>query len=754
MFELLFKYPTTVFSKGDLLLLGRWPAWVLVALCIVSAAAIGALIFRVARGRTDSRLSGFRPAAIWLMESAIVVLVLLLLWQPAISIATLKPQQNIVAVLIDDSRSMALQEDGATRRDQAIKALEGGLLAGLREKFQVRLYRTGPRIERIEKLDQLQSSFPATRLGDSLKMAVQEASNLPIGAMVLVSDGADNQGGIDLETIAEIKRQRIPVHTIGIGREQMSRDLEIAEVQTQPRALADSRLTAQVTLRQRGYSGERARIVLRDGSKILASQDVVLKKDGVLQTEAVLFNAGLAGARNLNVSVEGLSGEQNLKNNSVTRLINVESAEPRILYIEGEPRWEYKFIRRAIGEDRSLRLVSMVRTTQNKIYFQGVDNSKEHEEGFPAKVEELFKYQGLIIGNVEVNYFTTLQQELIRQFVDRRGGGVLFLGGRAALDEGGWQNSPLAEILPAYLTARKGTFQREPATVELTPAGRDSLTCRLEDNPERNIERWRKMPYLADFQEVGQVKPGAVTLLEAQRSSGGKMPLLVTQNYGRGRTAIFATGGSWRWQMQQPLADRTHEMFWQQLLRWLVADTQGRLVASTPRPVLSDETRVVLRAEVRDRNYLPTADARVEARVQGPKGFAEVVEMQPDPLEPGVYTAQLNADAAGGYIAEIAAKRGAEEIGRDMLMFHREDGVAENFRVEQNRELLEKLSEQTGGRYWKPAEVSKLGRDISYSEAGITTREIKDLWNMPVIFLAVFGLKAGEWLLRRKWGAV
>jgi uncharacterized membrane protein len=688
------------------------------------------------------------------LESMLVILVLLLLWQPAVSIATLKPQQNVVAVLVDDSGSMAIDEGGSTRRAQAIKALDGGLLAGLREKFQVRLYRIGPRIERIENLEQLHSSFPATRIGDSLKMAVQEASSLPIGAIVLVSDGADNQGGIDLETIGEVKRHRIPIHTVGIGREQMSRDVEIADVHTQPRALADSRLTAQVTLRQHGYSGERARLVVRDAAKILASQEITLKKDDAVQTESLLFNAGLAGARNLTVSVEGLSGEQNLKNNAVTRLINVEAAEPRILYIEGEPRWEFKFIRRAIGEDRSLHLVTMLRTTQNKIYRQGGENAKELEDGFPAKVEDLFRYQGIIIGNVEANYFTPLQQELIRQFVDRRGGGVLFLGGRATLDDGGWNNSLVAEIMPVVLTARKGTFQRDPANLELTPQGRDSLICRLEDNADRNVERWRKMPNLADYQDPGQPKLGAVTLLEAVRSSGGKLPLLVTQNYGRGRTAVFATSGSWRWQMQQPLADRTHEIFWQQLLRWLVSDTQGRLVAATPRPVLSDETRVVLRAEVRDRNYLPMADARVEARIQGPNGLAEIVELQPESLEPGVYTAQWNAGPSGGYLAEIAAKRGAEEIGRDMLMFRREDGVAENFRVEQNRELLEKLSEQTGGRYWKPSEVAKLGRDISYSEAGITTREIKDLWNMPVVFLLIVGLKTAEWILRRKWGAV
>ena len=106
------------------------------------------------------------------------------------------------------------------------------------------------------------------------------------------------------------------------------------------------------------------------------------------------------------------------------------------------------------------------------------------------------------------------------------------------------------------------------------------------------------------------------------------------------------------------------------------------------------------------------------------------------------------------FVAEVVASRGEKEIGRDVLAFRREDGVAENFRAEQNRELLEKLSSQTGGRYYEPEQVSTLGEEISYSEAGITLRETKDLWNMPVIFLMLILLKAAEWLLRRKWGVV
>ncbi|HBY62574.1 MAG TPA: hypothetical protein DEH78_22360 [Solibacterales bacterium] len=434
-------------------------------------------------------------------------------------------------------------------------------------------------------------------------------------------------------------------------------------------------------------------------------------------------------------------------------MVNVEAKKPRVLYLEGEPRWEFKFIRRAIEEDRSLDLVTILRTTQNKIYRQGIRDAKELEQGFPARPEELFAFDGLIIGNVEASYLTPAQHELVKLFADRRGGGVLFLGGRAALGDGGYGKSGLAELLPVTLPASAGTFEREQARAELTSAGRDSIVCRLLEDPQKNADRWKLMPKIADLQEVGAPKAGAVVLLEADRD-GRRSPLLVTQNYGRGRVAVFATGGSWRWQMSQESSDQSHEIFWQQMQRWLVSETPGRVVASTPRQVLEDEPRVPLRAEIRDKSYQPVSDARVEARVAGPGGFSQVVELRPDPLAPGVYVGELTTEKGGSYLAEFAARRGEEELGRDVMTFLRQDGVAENFRAEQNRDLLEKLAETTGGRYWKPSDLAALPEQVSYSEAGITIQEARDLWDMPIVFLLLLTIRAAEWLLRRKWGVV
>ena len=755
MFQLLFKYPASIFSKGNFVLLGSWPRWALLLLVIAASAGLAFLI-RSRLPQAAGVLRNWRAGIIWLLQSSMIAVLLILLWQPAIMVAQLKPQQNIIAVVVDDSRSMSLPDNtngGGTREADAVKVLQDGTLAALQKNFQVRLYRLDSGLNRISDVKELQSSAPATHIGDGLKQLADETAGLPIGAVVLLSDGSDNSGGVDLNTIAALRSRRIPVHTVGFGPEHLAHDVEVDDAVIAAHALADSRLAANVSFHQHGYSGRKGTITIRDGDKVIASHDVTFGSDGNIQAETVLFNAGSEGAKALQFSIAPLPGEENTANNSITRLVNVENTKRRILYVEGEPRWEYKFIRRAEDDDRIVQVASMLRTTENKIYRQGISNPDELAEGFPARPEDLFGYQGIIIGSVELGYFTPTQQQLIKDFVDRRGGGLLLLGGRYSLSDGGWAGSSLADLLPVTLPNSRNTFHRAPATPELTPTGSDSIITRLLDDPAKNAEKWKQLPYLMDYQEVGTPKPGAAVL--ANMKAGGRtMPMLITENYGRGRTAVLATSGTWRWQMSLPLGDHTHDIFWQQLLRWLVSDSPDRVIASVPSQTLFDDGHVHLSAEVRGKDYLPIPDAHVEGHIIGPNGISASVDMTPTPNAPGTFQADWTADKPGSYLTEVTAKRGDEDLGRSVLTFQRIDGVAENFHTEQNRDLLERLSSQTGGQYWKPEQLAKLSSEIPYSEAGVTIRETKELWNMPAIFLLLIALKFTEWLLRRKWGIV
>ncbi len=771
MFEFFFKYPHSVYDRGQFALLGAWPKWMLVLLVVAAAAGLAWLI-RSRLSQAAPVIRGWRAWVIWGLQTLLAALVLVLLWQPAITVAELKPQQNIIAVLVDDSRSMAISEDGSTRQAQAVKALQSGVLASLDRSFQTRLYRVDDVPARIDSLKDLRPTAGSTRIGDSLKQLSEETSDLPIGAVVLLSDGDDNAGGIGADAISALRARHIPVHTVGFGRERAAHDVELDDAVVAPRALAGSRLAAKITLHQRGYAGAKVNLTVRDLSagqaKLLASRTITLGPNGNLQTETLMFDIGGAGARTLQIAAALLPGEENTANNTLTRVVNVGSEPRRILYMEGEPRWEYKFIRQAEEDDRMVQIASIDRTTENKIYRQGIADPKELADGFPSRAEDLFVYQGLIIGSVEAGYFTPGQQELIRQFVDLRGGGLLLLGGQFALADGAWNTSRLTDLLPTTLPTQAATFHREAdpkngtthTTAELAPAGMDSIITRLVDDPAANAAKWKKLPYLMDYEDPGTPKPGAAVLASMITPEGRKLPLLITENFGRGRTSIMATGGSWRWQMSSPLGDTAHDLFWQQLLRWLVSDTPGHVAATVPAQLLLDNGAVTITADVRDSQYNPAPDAKVEAHILGPSGVSALVEMTPVPGSPGQFQAAWSAPKTGSYLTEVTAQHTDpntgtfKELGRDVLTFQRMDGVAESFHTEQNRDLLERLASQTGGQYWKPADLGKLAAAIPFSEAGVTVRQTKDLWDLPLVFLVLLLLRFSEWWLRRKWGIV
>jgi uncharacterized membrane protein len=759
MFQWLFKYPLPVFTKGRFVLLGSWPGWLLLVLILLGVVGLFILIQLRVRNSAPN-LRGWRAVIIWGLQAATLALVLTLLWQPAMVISELSSQQNIIAVVVDDSHSMGIADsDGKTREASAIKTLQDGVLAGLQKRFQTRVYRLGSKLAQTDKPEAIAPADTSTHIGSGLKQLVADTSDLPVGAVVLLSDGAENANGsgapeISADALEALRNRRLPVHTIGFGREDEQHDIEIEDVSSAPDAVANARVAVTVSLVQHGYRGQKAAITVRDGDKTIAQHEIEFSPDGKVQTEPFFIPAGEAGAKNLNFSIAPLAGEENTANNAVSRPLLVKDAKRRILYVEGEPRWEYKFIRRAEDQDPTVQIVSMLRTSENKIYRQGINNPAELSEGFPVRPEDLFQYSGVIIGSVDADYFTPLQRELMREYVDRRGGGLLFLGGRSSLSDGGWAASGLNDVMPTFLPAGNHNFHRNAATVELTRAGADSPITRLLDDPEKNVERWKKLTYLADYEDPGTPKPGA-TVLADLKSGHRTMPLLVTQNYGHGRSAILATGGTWRWQMSEALGDSSHDMFWQQLLRWLVADTPGPVTATTPSRLLVDDGHIQLTALVHDKQFQPSADAHVTAHIVGPQNTNAFIDLSPSQDTPGQFQAEWTADKPGTYLAEVTAESADKQtLGSDVLTFQREDGVAENFHTGQNRHLLEQLASLTGGRYWKQSDVKNLPRDISYSEAGISVRNTDELWNMPIVFFLLLALPAIEWLLRRKWGVL
>jgi hypothetical protein len=259
------------------------------------------------------------------------------------------------------------------------------------------------------------------------------------------------------------------------------------------------------------------------------------------------------------------------------------------------------------------------------------------------------------------------------------------------------------------------------------------------------------LPLVADFQTLGRLKPGAVVLLEAV-TDRTHTPLLVWQRYGRGATYLLGTASTLRWQMQSAPEDQRYEMFWRQLAHALADNAPARTTLTSERSVYDDERRVTLNAELRDANFDPVEDARVELQIAPENDASYSVQMQPSGDNDGRYVANIDAPSSGLYRIDMTAHSGTVDVGSASTYVRRNDGVLEHFGARQNRAVLERIAAMTGGRYWKLADLDQLAAAVPYSKAGIVERQTLELWNLPIVFIALLALKLGEWLLRLKWG--
>ena len=745
MFELFFKYSRGTFEQGELLFASAWPVWLLVVLLGIGAVGVAVSLWRSHQGLGLGKLIGLGA-----LQSLFWASLLTMLWQPALLTQTLRPQENSIAVLLDTSVSMSYGDDEQSRLQQAIAALNDSALPELEASFQIDAYAFADETIALQSLELVPAPGATTRIGDGLLTVLRGANAGALGAIVLATDGADNSDDLDAAMIAEIASFGVPVHTLGVGRELLSEDIELEDVILSPQGLPGSTVSAQISIRH--ARAAEVQLKVYDGDAILTAQSIALPNQPGVTTRWVDIEIGDTGVRDLRFSLDALPGERNLVNNTQMRPMEVPERRRHILYIEGEPRWEYKFMRRALDEDSPLRLASLLRTTPNKFYRQGIDSPEELADGFPVDARDLFAYDALIIGSYEAASLSPEQQEMIVEFVSRRGGSLLMLGGRRGLADGGWGASPVAEVLPASLPEIDApSFLRFPAKALLTDAGERSLLTRFDADDEINRRLWTEMPELADLQRLAELKPGAAVLLEAE-TQGSAQPLLVHQRFGLGNAYILATGGTWRWQMQLPHEDQRHETFWRQLLQALTATAPEPVMLSTERVFYADDDAITLRTEVRDREFQPANDAVVSVSIDDGASAPTTLSMSSVPGEPGIYAATFEAGPAGVYRFEASAELDDEVLGSSRLAVRREDGITEHFQIQQNRPLLERIAAATGGRYFSLDTAAAIPEAVQFSEAGIVERQILPLWSMPIAFLLLILFKAGEWLLRLRWG--
>ena len=756
LFRFLFKYPLLYFQQGDFVVGVSRPVLAVVAV----VAVVGGYALLSYRG--VGRMRGKDAAILIGLRLAILGVLVFCLLRPALILKAAVPQQNFLAVLVDDSRSLQIADRDERPRSAFVADNLGAnrpLLDALSKKFVLRFFRFSSTADRLQSVSDLSFNGSATRLGGALDRARDELSGLPLAGLVMVTDGADTSDTAIDESISSLKARSIPVFTVGVGQERFARDIQITRVETPRAVLKGTSLVVNVVLTQTGYSGTKVPLTVEDEGRIVGTQEVTLPPDGESATVRVRFTASDAGPRQFRFAIPTQPNEQVTQNNVRSALIEVSDRQEKILYFEGEPRFEAKFILRAVEDDKNLQVVLLQRTAENKYYRRNVEGREEVADGFPKTREELFGYRALILGSVEAASFTPDQLRMINDFVSKRGGGLLMLGGRRAFAEGGWSGTPVGEVLPVTLdnadNARKGPYLSEVA-VRPTRAGATNPVTQIAGDEQESAKKWNDLPAVTTVNPIRGIKPGATTLLSGLDSRKQDQVVLAYQRYGRGKALAFPIQDSWQWRMNAkiPVTDTTYATFWRRLARWLVDDVPERVMLTMTQDRVDPGQPMKLSAEILDPQYSGINDARVVAHVTAPSGKTTDVPLEWTVEHDGEYRSSVVPDEEGLYTIKLNANRESKDLGSDTTYVRSSAADNEYFDATMRAPLLRRLAEETGGRFYTAANVAELPDAISYSGRGVTVVEERDLWDMPAVLLMLIALAGGEWGYRRSRGLI
>ena len=729
-----------------------------------------------------------------------------------------KATDDAEAEQANDSKVAPESESRPSIGDQmrlALKTRDGSWLHRLQQDFELHQFAFDRRLRHVADFESLDFAGQSSALRSALGSTAQRFRGRPVGGVVLLSDGnATDLTQDDLKQMLAAIEELPPVFPVVFHDADSKPDLAIDTVSISQTPFEDAPVSIQCDVTATGFEfrdDARASVVCRlinQAGEAIKTEKLPLGNDRLpFRFEFRPVNPGVWFYR-LETEIErpdeadvaDAASEMTEANNA--RLIQVDrgSRKNRVLYVCGRPNWEFKFLRRALDDDEQVDLVGMIRVAKReaKFDFRGRDgqssnslyrgfkkdsdaeteqydepvlvrlNTKDAKElagGFPKKPEELFEYDAIILDDVEAAFFKHEQLALISQFVSRRGGSLLMLGGQESFQTGEYDRTPVGDVLPVYLD--RATFPGEDLRVklELTREGWLQPWVRLRANESDERGRLQTMPGFRTLNPTRGIKPGASVMATVTDGQGTIWPALVTQKFGRGRSAAMLIGDLWRWQLQR-VEDHPDDLAkaWRQTIRWLVADVPGRVELKTDAAVDVAPEAVRISVQVSDTEFNPLENARVAIRVEGPvrvggdekekeESAQVVLTAEPSTEKPGLYSTVFIPREPGAWkLTATAVTMDGEELSPSVAGWVYEP-LADEFRsTTTNRELLTALAEESGGRLIEAEDLDEFASELKSEPMPVMETWTMPLWDHPLVFLIVISCLAGEWGLRRTRG--
>jgi hypothetical protein len=670
-----------------------WPSWLTLLFVLGAAVWVGFWYAREA-----GAVGRWRRAALATARLALVGMLLLMIAEYVLT--RHRTGLPYVVVLVDDSASMdnvdryeddaqsaavakqlrAGGYDLATRINLAkglLLADKAALLRAIDRRYRLKLYcvsetaraQQGTIDELATGLAQLDADGATSRLGQGIEAVLDDLRGTPPSAVVLISDGINTDGPTLVEAAALARRKGVPIFTVLVGSETPTRDLALTDLTVDDVVFVDDMVHFEFRLTASGFAGRPVKVVLRekDNAAVLAETTVKAGPDGEPQTVRLPYRPGEVGEFDYIVEVEGLPEEIHAGNNRQHRRVIVRKEQIRVLLVQSYPSYEFRYLKHMLERDPTIQLKTVLQEADTAY----TEQDKTALSVFPLRRVELFDYDVVLFGDVDPSSLYASAMANLAAFVEEKGGGLVFIAGPRYMPLE-YRDTPLADLLPIDFQAGggpdPGQVVNQPYRLEPTELGLAGPTMQLGDSLAESTDIWRGLPPLYWYFESPALKRGAHVWAEHSLrllADGRRLPLVVEQYVGSGKTLFHATDETWRWRFR--VGDVYFARYWVQTIRYL---SRAKLVGKEHTAELTvDRQRyhrgepVRLRLRFRDERQAPVAEDGVTLVVEREGDKNRRVQLRRSAANRGVFEGTFAKPADGQYhvwlVAPTLAKRPA-----------------------------------------------------------------------------------------------
>jgi hypothetical protein len=763
----------------------------LVFVAMLLAAFVWWSYFRMEAHRA---LSPARKRLLAALRLTLLGLIVLLLLRPVFALEIEAPIRRTILLLVDASKSMNLRDQRVDEADQKRAEIALGAIDSLsqlidpaqaakaKQMSRAELLKAVLQNDHLRLLDNLKKDFnvetylfgqaaaPAdgpgwlvdyrpdsdtTAIGDAVGGVLERKRGQPLAAILLMTDGGNNSGASPVDAAQDAARDGVPIFAYGIGI-TTPRDIVVSHLSAPEIAFANDAVSVTVQVRGQGMTGQTGQLSLKLGGEEVASKAVAFT--GADQIISLDFTPRTKGDFDLVAGIPPRDDEASKDNNSAHQRLRVIDDKIKVLYIERQPRWEFRYLQQVLLRDRRIH-PSFVLTEADPGISQGVGTP--YLAKFPDDKEQLFKYDILIFGDVDPKAFSAAQLDAVAEFVSKFGGASMFIAGRDFMPDA-YRGTPVEKMLPVELapfpvSAASAATTTRPIRLALTPLGAASQMLRLVPDEQANSQLWSGFPPIYWDASVARPKPAAQVLVEdpdpARASRFGRLPVLATQQYGVGQVFFLGTDDLWRWRRGEGV--NQYPLLWGQIVQGAAL---AHLLGTSKKTQLSVDKEehnvgdpVTVYARLYNDSFQPITDSQVQAAYSvqagagAPPGDKTELTLRAVPDQPGMFRGDFVALKAGRYSLATVNDPGATvEFTASQPQFELGDTAM-------NETLLRQMASASGGQFFREENLADLPAALKAKPETIHAARDLEIWSSPFYFLLMCLIAVTEWLLRKIW---